>query len=141
MDESPDSPSNGNADIFGDMHQEGAGRLAFADVVRAALEALPEEFRHALENVAVVVEDEPSAADLESVDLDPEEDELFGLYHGTPLTERGHEHSGLPDRVVVYRGPLTRCFGDLAELKEEIRKTVIHELGHHMGLSDKEMPY
>jgi predicted Zn-dependent protease with MMP-like domain len=118
-------------------------RAAFEEVVRRALDELPEEFAERLENVAVVVEDEPDPEDLVAMGLDREEDrdELFGLYQGTPLIERDSSYSDLPDRVVIYRGPILRSCETRREVLDEIRDTVIHELGHHFGLDDDEMPY
>ena len=118
------------------MNQE-----AFEGVVRDAIDRLPQRFRHALENVAVVVKDEPDPADLEEMGIDVGTDELFGLYCGVPLTERGCEYSGLPDRIEIYRGPILRSFDTLSDIAAEIEDTLIHELGHHMGLSDEGMAY
>ncbi len=112
----------------------------FDDLVRSAVEELPEQFQYALENVAIVVEDEPTADQLSGVHLH-QEDELFGLYEGLPLTERGQGYTGLPDRILIFRRPLIRSFSTRRQIEEEIRRTVIHELGHHMGLDDHEMPY
>lgn len=114
---------------------------AFEDLVGQALEQLPEAFGELVDNVFVMVENEPSAEDMEAVGLDPEEDELFGLYQGIPHTERGSDYSALPDRVVLYRGPILRCCSSRREVVREVRDTLIHELGHHFGLSDDEMPY
>jgi len=113
----------------------------FESVVRDAIESLPEKFRLALENVAVVVKEEPDPADLEELDLDAETDELFGLYHGVPLTERGGAYTGLPDHIEIYRGPILRSFDTISDIVAEIEDTLIHELGHHMGLSDEGMVY
>ena len=109
-------------------------RAAFEAAVRDAIESLPSEFRPVLENVAIVVEEEPDPADAGG-------SVLFGLYHGVPLNERGSGYTGLPDRVEIYRGPILRSFDAVHEIVAEIRDTLIHELGHHMGLSDDEMPY
>ncbi len=109
--------------------------------MRDAIDSLPQEFRHVLENVAIVVKDEPDPRDLSEMDLDPGSGELFGLYHGVPLSERGSGYVGLPDRVEIYMGPIARSFQTRREMVAEIRNTVIHELGHHMGLSDEDMPY
>ena len=99
---------------------------AFEEHVRAALDELPPHLARALENVAVVVEDENSA--------DPD---LFGLYHGVPLPERGSGYAGqLPDRISIYRLPLEDSFRDPEELREEIRITVLHELAHHFGIDE-----
>ena len=118
-------------------------RAAFEEVVRQALDDLPEEFAERLDNVAVVVEDEPDPEDLVAMGLDPEDDrdELFGLYQGTPLIERDSGYADLPDRVVIYRGPILRSCDTRREVLDEIRDTVVHELGHHFGLDDDEMPY
>ena len=98
----------------------------FEEHVRAALDSLPPHLARALENVAVVVEDE-----------NPEEPDLFGLYEGVPLTERSSADSGgLPDRIAIYRIPLEEEFPDPRELEEEIRITVLHELGHYFGLDE-----
>jgi predicted Zn-dependent protease with MMP-like domain len=113
----------------------------FERIVEKTLEELPERFHALLENLAIVVEEEPDPDELRELGLDPEEDELFGVYQGVSLLERGAGHSGLPDRIVIYRGPLLRCFRTRADLAEEIRRTVIHELGHHMGLSDDQMVF
>jgi predicted Zn-dependent protease with MMP-like domain len=69
-------------------------------------------------------------------------DSLFGLYEGTPLGERGTGyHLALPDRITIYREPILEACATREEMKREIRLTVIHELGHHFGLTDAELPY
>jgi predicted Zn-dependent protease with MMP-like domain len=99
---------------------------SFEDHVRAALDSLPPGIAAALENVAVVVEDE-----------NPEDPDLFGLYDGTPLPERTSLTAGrLPDRIAIYRRPLEETFEDPEELEEEIRITVLHELAHYFGLDE-----
>jgi predicted Zn-dependent protease with MMP-like domain len=98
----------------------------FDEHVRAALDSLPPELARALENVAVVIEDE-----------NPEDPDLFGLYHGVPLPERGSGYSGaLPDKISIYRLPLEDEFEDPAELEDEIRITVLHELAHYFGIDE-----
>ena len=99
--------------------------MTVEDHVRQALDSLPPKIAAALENVAVVVRDEH-----------PEDPDLFGLYEGTPLPERGDVAGSLPDRITIYRRPLEEEFEDPAELEEEIRITVLHELGHHFGLDE-----
>ncbi len=111
------------------------------ELVVEALDALPERFQALLENVVVVVENEPSEEDLEQVGMTSDEGELLGLYHGVPLTERDIAYSGLPDRVLIYRGPILRSCADTAEVQQQVRETVIHEIGHHFGLSDDEMVF
>jgi predicted Zn-dependent protease with MMP-like domain len=115
--------------------------LRFERLVERALDSLPPEFARVLENVAVVIEDEPTAEELESVGLDPERDELFGLYQGVPQSVRDSFYGELPDRVVIYRGPIERCCRTPGEIRREVRDTVVHELGHHFGLDEDEMPY
>jgi len=99
--------------------------MTFDDHVRAALDELPPELARALQNVAVVVEDEH-----------PEDPDLFGLYHGVPLPERGDMSGQLPDKISIYRIPLEESFPDPRELREEIRITVLHELAHYFGLDE-----
>lgn len=112
----------------------------FESLVARALDGLPEEFAEMLENVAVVVEEEPDPDDLEALDIDPEED-LFGLYLGVPLPERGGSYSALPDRIAIYRGPILRYCTDRRQVIREVRDTVVHELGHYFGLDEDDMPY
>jgi predicted Zn-dependent protease with MMP-like domain len=99
--------------------------VTFEDHVRAALDELPPGLASALRNVAVVVEDE-----------NPEDPDLFGLYQGVPLPERGDDTGLLPDKISIYRIPLEDSFPDPAELREEIRITVLHELAHYFGLEE-----
>jgi len=119
-------------------------REEFEALVERALAELPEEFRVALDNVAVMVEDEPSEDDLESVGIDPDDpdaDELLGLYQGVPLRDRDSFYSALPDRVLVYRGPILRSCETRREVIREVRETVQHELGHYFGLEEDELPF
>jgi predicted Zn-dependent protease with MMP-like domain len=99
--------------------------VTFEDHVRAALDELPPDLAAALENVAVVVEDE-----------NPEDPDLFGLYQGVPLPERGSAAGLLPDKISIYRIPLEDSFEDPVELREEIRITVLHELAHYFGIDE-----
>ena len=99
--------------------------MTFDDHVRAALDELPPHIAAALENVAVVVEDE-----------NPDDPDLLGLYHGVPLPERGDMAGALPDKISIYRLPLEDEFDDPAELEEEIRITVLHELAHYFGIDE-----
>ena len=114
-------------------------RRAFTRLVEQAIEELPDHFAEVLENVGVVVEDEPAPETLEMLGFEPGE-ELFGLYEGVPLTERDSFYQSLPDRISIYHGPLQRVCRSRREIVQEIRDTVVHEIGHHFGLSDEEMP-
>jgi predicted Zn-dependent protease with MMP-like domain len=115
-------------------------RSAFERLVGEALDGLPPDFAALLDNVAVVVEEEPDPRVLTEMGMDPDE-ELLGLYLGVPLTVRDSQYQALPDRVAIYRGPVLRCCGSRREVVREVRDTVVHELGHHFGLEDEEMPY
>lgn len=115
-------------------------RREFQELVREALTGLPDEFAAAMKNVAVVVEEEPTAEELESLGLDPEQDDLFGLYQGVPLPERGPDAPALPDRIAVYRLPILWECETRQQVVDEVRTTVIHELGHYFGLSEEELP-
>ena len=99
--------------------------MRFDDVVRSALDELPPKLAAGLRNVAVVVGDENAA--------DPD---LYGLFEGIPLTEGGPDAGDLPNRIAIYRLPLEADFPDEAQLRDEIRITVLHELGHYFGLDE-----
>lgn len=111
----------------------------FERLVEEALDSLPEHFANLLDNIVVVVEEEPNAADLDVMD-DPD-GELLGIYRGTPLTQRSYSSFRLPDQVAIFRGPILRVTHGAREAKRQIRETVIHELGHHFGLGDDDMVY
>jgi predicted Zn-dependent protease with MMP-like domain len=112
----------------------------FRSIAADVLDGLPERFRRVVENVTVVVEDWPAEEDLVAIGLDPEEDTIFGLYQGVSLGERGLDYSGLPDRIVLYRMPILEACVDRQEVAEEIRLTVLHEIGHYFGLEEEELP-
>ena len=101
---------------------------AFEDLVAQALDDVPEELMALLNNVVFFVEPEP----------DPDDPELLGVYEGVPLTERdsGWGAGSLPDRIVLFSGPLSRMCADLEELREEVAITVVHEIAHHFGIDD-----
>lgn len=114
-------------------------RKRFQEIVAEALDAIPPELAQHLENVAVVVEDEPDEETLLDLGLDPEVDSLYGLYQGTPIGERDVVHAALPDRIVIYYWPLSEDFTDDYHLRREIRRTVIHEVGHFFGFDDERL--
>ena len=113
----------------------------FEALVAKALDELPGEFAEILENVAVVVEEEPAGEVLADLGLDPERDELFGLYQGVPQAQRGSYYDALPDRVAIFRCPILRACRSRRQVVREVRDTLIHELGHHLGLEEEEMPF
>src|ERR1700740_2391376 len=95
----------------------------FEELVARALDGLPQDFAEMLENVAVVVEEEPDPDDLEAMGMEPDE-EVFGLYQGVPLPERGAgATSALPDRIAIYRGPILRYCRDRREVIREVLDT------------------
>ena len=100
----------------------------FDELVDQALDGIPDELASLVRNVVVLVEEEPPEG---------EPDDLLGLYDGVALTERQWMQAGdLPDRIFVFRGPLLDMCADEAELVEEVRITVVHEVAHHFGISD-----
>jgi predicted Zn-dependent protease with MMP-like domain len=111
----------------------------FEKLVVDALDQIPEPFASQLENVDVVIEEEPSNEDLTLGDLAPG-DTLFGLYQGVPQTERdGNYTFVMPDKVTIFRGPISRACGSPAEIRDEVTVTVVHELAHHFGISDERL--
>jgi predicted Zn-dependent protease with MMP-like domain len=113
----------------------------FEAIVEEALRGVPENFRRYLDNVVVVVEDEPTDEDYDETDT-PDEEELFGVFRGASFFERDRVlGASLPAQIVIFRGPILRSCETRGEAVREIRDTVVHELGHLLGLGDEEMPY
>jgi predicted Zn-dependent protease with MMP-like domain len=111
----------------------------FGKLVDAAMAEIPPPLQRYLENVIVEVEAMPSGEDLAEVGID-DPTELLGLYHGTPLTERGVEFAGaLPDRITIYQRNIEQICRSRREIVEEIRTTVLHEIGHHFGLGEDDL--
>ena len=114
-------------------------RAEFLELVDDALASIPRQFRDALRNIAIVVEDEPSAEQRAEVDIEPP-DTLLGLYQGTPLPERQWAHGNtLPDKVTLFQGPIEDSSEDADDVVVAIGETLIHELGHYFGLSEEEI--
>src|SRR5918994_874459 len=114
-------------------------KARFTRLVEEALSDIPARFRDAMRNVAVVVEDEPSQDLLDDMDMEPG-DTLFGLYHGTPLTERDSGYGNtLPDRISIYQLPIEEACEDEDDIRRCVAETVIHEFGHYFGLSEEEI--
>jgi predicted Zn-dependent protease with MMP-like domain len=105
---------------------------AFGALVVAALDALPDEFRERLGSVAIVVEDEASAEQLQLVRAHG----LFGLYQGVPRTSWAADHSPYASKITIFRGPLLRASRNEEELAQRVTETVHHEIAHHFGISD-----
>jgi predicted Zn-dependent protease with MMP-like domain len=102
-------------------------REDFEDAVRDALDEIPAELAELMDNVVVLVEDDP-----------PPGEDLLGLYEGTPLTERGSwwAAGSLPDRITIYRRPTLALCEDREDVVEEVAVTVVHEVAHHFGIDD-----
>lgn len=100
----------------------------FEELVSDALDSLPPEFASHIDNVALVVEDgTPDSS-------------LLGLYHGIPLTTRTLGYAGVaPDQITIFRLPILARCGSEAEVKEQVRRTVLHEVGHHFGIGDRRL--
>ena len=114
-------------------------REEFRRIVTEVLETLPAEFVSRLENVEVVVVDEPTRAQIRGAGLDPRHDSLFGLYEGVPLEERGHDYAALPDKISIFYRPLVEACKSTAEIRDEIRTTVLHEVAHFFGIDDEDL--
>ena len=112
----------------------------FEGYVEEALGSVPARFRKYLENVVVVVEEEPEDADYDETDT-PDDEELFGIFRGVPFFERDAAVANLPAQIAIFRGPILRSTATRGEAVNEIRDTVVHEIGHMLGLDDEEMPY
>jgi predicted Zn-dependent protease with MMP-like domain len=114
----------------------------FEALVQRAVDGLPELYAQLLKNVAVLVEEEPPREVLEDLGIESEDD-LLGLYTGTAVGEESFFSPGgqLPNRIFIYRGPILRLCRTAEEVIQEVRDTVVHEIGHHFGLADDEMPY
>ncbi|HEV3139805.1 MAG TPA: metallopeptidase family protein [Vicinamibacterales bacterium] len=114
-------------------------RKEFEQFVADALASIPRRFRDAMQNIAIVVEDEPSPALLDDMDVEPP-DTLLGLYQGTPLTERRWDYgNALPDRILIFQGPHERSAEDEDDLVTAIGETLIHEVGHYFGMSEEQI--
>jgi predicted Zn-dependent protease with MMP-like domain len=109
----------------------------FDHLVERALAAIPSPFRESLREVAIVIEDEPSAEQLREDELGG--DGLYGIYEGTPRTEWAADSVAAPNKITLFRLALEDDFPDPDELAEEVRQTVIHELAHHLGIDDERL--
>lgn len=107
----------------------------FEAVVIEALDSLPDEFSRYLNRIEVIIEDRPGREHRRDVGLKPWQS-LYGLYQGVPLTDRVGGDPILPDRITIFREPLVRDFHGRADLRDQIRRTVLHELAHFFGISD-----
>lgn len=113
------------------------GRRFFEQTVKEVVDSLPAELKGRLQNVAFIIEEDFSGVPEK---WEAGEQELLGLYHGISQKDRGFWYGNvLPDRIIIYRKPLVRISASLQELKENIRQTVIHEIGHYFGFDEEEL--
>ena len=114
-------------------------KTSFEQLVLAAMEELPPKIWHKMENIAVTVEEEPSAQTLRKQGIKPPAI-LLGLYEGVPQTKRGMNYANvLPDKITIFKKPVESLCRNEIELKNKVKEVVVHEIGHHFGLSDREL--
>lgn len=106
-------------------------RARFARLVARALDDLPPFFAERMRNLEIVVNEEP-----DDENRPDDGSELLGLYEGVPLTGRGEYEPYVPDRITIFRGPITRMSASPQQQAEIVRDTVVHEIAHHFGISD-----
>jgi predicted Zn-dependent protease with MMP-like domain len=122
-------------------------REQFDQLLEAILDALPEHLLELLEEVPLIVEDEPSSLLLQEMGIDRSSEDLCGLHWGVALTDRSvYASAGMPDRIMLFRGPIIRLAqathdrGDFREsLRRQIHITLLHEIGHHFGLDEDDL--
>jgi len=114
-------------------------RRQFEQLVDESLEEIPPEFEKHLEGIAIDIEDEPDERTLTELGIGSRRS-LLGLYHGRPLTGRTNAHSAAwPDTIVIYQRNIERLCRSRADIRRQVRKTVLHEVGHHFGLSENDL--
>ncbi|MCY3601857.1 MAG: metallopeptidase family protein [Chloroflexi bacterium] len=111
-------------------------REHFRDLVHEAVESLPRELLMRIQNVDIVIEWRPTAQDRHAAGIGPGST-LLGLYHGVPLPDRGENYNlVLPDKISIYQGPIESICRTDDEVREQVRTTVLHEIGHYFGIDD-----
>ena len=111
----------------------------FEQLVTDALDSLPEEFREKLNNVSIVIEDFPTPYQQQKMHL-RHGYQLFGLYEGVPQTHRTSNYSLIPpDKITIFQKPIEAFAASVEEIKTQVKKTVLHEIGHHFGMSVEEL--
>lgn len=110
----------------------------FELLVETALNGLPDPIKALLQNVAIVIEEEPSAEQLRSSGV-PADESLYGLYEGVSPVTYGADLVPFPNKITLFRLPLEEDFADPRELAREVQKTVVHELGHHAGMDEQRL--
>ncbi|MCA9339075.1 metallopeptidase family protein [Candidatus Saccharibacteria bacterium] len=106
----------------------------FSNMINEALASLPAKYTRAMNNVAIVYEDEPTEKQREKMQL-RDNQTLFGLYEGIPMPQRGAGYNlVLPDKITIFKNPIVQNSQDIVDLKKQIRHTLWHEIAHHFGL-------
>ncbi|HLD24489.1 MAG TPA: metallopeptidase family protein [Patescibacteria group bacterium] len=114
-------------------------KAAFEMLIAEALDTLPETFAKALDNVEIVAADWPTQQDLIDGHV-PASLTLFGLYHGVPKTKRGNYSGVAPDTITIFAGPIRIIYGENPDaIRKQVRNTVLHEIGHHFGMTEEEI--
>jgi predicted Zn-dependent protease with MMP-like domain len=111
---------------------------AFIKVITETIDSLPEEFRTKLVNVDITVEDDPTEEQRVKLQLSPYTS-LFGLFEGVPQNVPGEDRSYVPDKITIFRNPILRHFQTDEERREQIKNTVLHEIGHYFGMSEDQL--
>lgn len=110
----------------------------FRELVKEALDSLPKEFAEKLNNVSVTVDNFPTPYQLRKSRIPPYA-LLFGLYEGVPQTKRGVYYSAIPDKITIFKNAIERVSQSEEDVKERVRAVVMHEIGHHFGLSEEDL--
>lgn len=110
----------------------------FKELVAESMGLIPAEFREYLDNVEIVIEEEPHAEVKRELRLPPSHD-LLGLYNGIPLTDRSHDPAAFPDRITLFRKALLAHCDDLEQLRYQVVTTVLHEVAHHFGIREERL--
>jgi len=113
-------------------------RIAFESIVIEALDSLPAEYARLLTNVEIRIEQRPTREQRRDLGLRPWQT-LYGLYEGTPLTDRHGGDPLLPDVITIFQAPLMRDFPGRNELRDQVRRTVLHEIAHFFGICDERL--
>lgn len=108
----------------------------FQQLINEALESLPGEHAPNIKNVAILYEYEPTLSQRQKLELRYDQT-LFGLYEGVPLSQRQGMTHLFPDKITIFKGPMERATSSVGQLKEQIRHTLWHEIGHYYGLDHK----
>ena len=110
----------------------------FEKLVGEAIDSLPQEFAKKLQNVGVTFENWPSPSQIAKLRLN-RRSLLFGLYEGIPLTKRANYSGVMPDKITIFKYPILMVSRNADDVRDRVRRVVIHEIGHHFGLSDREL--